>query len=100
MARVARARKKPKKNEVKEIEEVNEVKEVKEVKERRDVVEVVADSDCGVTDGTRFRSIVAKTMAMVSMAAKGMSVAAAWEKPTIPAVVGRRSRSQRAASEP
>ena len=91
MARVARPRKAPKKNEVKEVEEV---------KEPAELVEGVLDCDCGVTDGMRFRSFVARTMAMVSMAAKGMSVAAAWEKPTMPAVVGRRSRSQRAVSEP
>jgi hypothetical protein len=39
-------------------------------------------------------------MAIVSMPAKGMSVAAAWEKPIIPTVVGSRRRSQRAVSAP
>ena len=94
MARVARARKKPKRKEVKEVEEVNEVKE------RREFVEVAPDCICGVADGRRCRTCAANTMAIVSMAAKGMSVAAAWEKPIMPTVVGRRSRSQRAVSAP
>ncbi len=63
---------------------MNEGEEVNEVKERREFVEGAPDCNCGITDGTRFRSFVAKTMAMVSMAAKGMSVAAAWEKPIMP----------------
>jgi len=42
----------------------------------------------------------AKTMAMASAAAKGMSVAAAWEKPIMPTVVGRRSKTQRAVHAP
>src|ERR1700739_1381584 len=91
LARVARPRKKPKKKEVKEVEDVDE---------RTEVVEVVPDCDSGVKDGMRFRSLAAKTMAMVSMAAKGMSVAAAWEKPIMPTVVGRRTRSQRAVAAP
>jgi hypothetical protein len=37
---------------------------------------------------------------MVNIALKGMSVAAAWEKPIIPTVVGSRSSSQRAVSAP
>ena len=55
----------------------------------------------GVAEGgIRFSRHAAKTMAMVSMAANGMSVAAAWEKPIMPTVVGRRRRSQRAVSAP
>src|SRR6266403_3717560 len=94
LARVAMPRKKPKRKEVKEVEEINEVKE------RTELVEIVSPCGCTVRGGTRFRSCAAKTMAIVSMAAKGMSVAAAWEKPIMPTVVGRRSRSQRAASAP
>src|SRR5882724_6386689 len=48
----------------------------------------------------RPRTTAAQTMAMVSMALKGMSVAAAWEKPIMPTVVGSRSSSQRAVSAP
>src|ERR1700688_4436626 len=44
--------------------------------------------------GRRPRSGAAKTMAMVRIAAKGISVAAAWEKPIMPTVVGRSTRSQ------
>jgi len=39
-------------------------------------------------------------MATVSMAAKGMSVAAAWEKPIMPTVVGSKSNTHRAVSAP
>ena len=94
MARVARPRKTPKKNEVKELEEV------KEVEERREAGGASEVWDSVVADGIRLRSFAAKTMAMVSMAAKGMSVAAAWEKPIMPTVVGRRTKSQRAVCAP
>src|SRR5690348_15816215 len=97
LARVARPKKRPKKKEVKEVEEVNEVNEVKD---RNRPAGVVASCEAAGADGTRLRSFVAKTIAMVSMAAKGMSVAAAWEKPIRPTVVGRRRRNQRAASAP
>src|SRR5882757_6189397 len=86
LARVARPRKKPKR------------KEVKEVEERNEPLEAAAPIDCCVDDGARLRSCAAKTMAMVSIAAKGMSGAAAREKPIMPTVVGRSSRSQRAAT--
>ena len=91
MARVARPRKKPKKKEVNEVEEVEEMSEP---------CEAVELSDCWVGDGIRLRSFAAKTMAMVSMAAKGMSVAAAWEKPIMPTVEGRTTKSQRAVCGP
>src|SRR5579859_4317609 len=94
LARVARPRKTPKRKEVKEVEEVNEVKE------RSELVGAVEICDCVVVRGTRCRRFAAKTIAMVSMAAKGMSVAAAWEKPIMPTVVGSKSRSQRAVSAP
>jgi len=42
----------------------------------------------------------AKTIAIVSVPAKGMSVAAACEKPIMPTVVGRRSSNQRAVHGP
>jgi len=42
----------------------------------------------------------AQIMAIESMPAKGISVAAACEKPIMPTVVGRRRRSQRAVSAP
>jgi len=42
----------------------------------------------------------AKTMAIVSVAAKGMSGAAAWEKPIMPTVVGRSRSNQRAVHAP
>src|SRR6266705_1092790 len=48
----------------------------------------------------RPRTTAAQTMAMVSMALKGMSVAAACEKPIMPTVVGRRSSSHPADSPP
>ena len=49
---------------------------------------------------TRPSTTAAQTMAMVSMPAKGMSVAAACEKPIMPTLVGKRSSSQRAHSSP
>ena len=44
----------------------------------------------------RWRSYLERS----AMALKGMSVDAAWEKPIMPMVVGRRKRSQRAVSAP
>ena len=43
---------------------------------------------------------VANTIATVSVAEKGMSVAAACEKPIMPTVVGSRSKSHRVVSAP
>src|SRR5271157_2260626 len=54
--------------------------------------------DCGLR--VRPRMMATKTSATVSVAAKGMSVAAAWEKPTMPTVVGRRSSNHRAVHAP
>lgn len=42
----------------------------------------------------------AKAMATVNMPENGMSVAAAWEKPIMPTVVGKRRSNQRAAAAP
>jgi hypothetical protein len=80
LAKTARPRKAPRKRELKEVEEVKEAE----------------DSEVGI----RPSNLAAKTMAMVNIAAKGMSVAAAWEKPIMPTVVGRRRSSQRAVSAP
>ena len=67
MASAAKPRNAPNKKELKEVEEV------KEIKEKRECGEVCAEARGGI----RFRSFAAKTMATVSMAAKGISVAAA-----------------------
>src|SRR5690349_13516961 len=53
-----------------------------------------------VPGGTSRTTAVAKTIATVSIAEKGISVAAAWEKPIIATVVGSRRSSQRAVSSP
>src|SRR5713226_8209606 len=104
LARTARARKRPKRREVKEVEEVKEIKDDGAVAGAS--VGLAAVASLGKSGGEPPHSkgslsrTAAQTMAMVSMALKGMSVAAAWEKPIMPTVVGRRSRSQRAVSWP
>ncbi len=55
---------------------------------------------CASGGETSPRTTAAQTMATVNIPLKGMSVDAAWEKPIMPTVVGRRSNSQRAVSEP
>src|SRR5712692_8860534 len=101
LARTARARKRPKRREVKEVEEVKDDGAVAGAS-----VGLAAVASLGESGGEPPHSkgslsrTAAQTMAMVSMALKGMSVAAAWEKPIMPTVVGRRSRSQRAVSWP
>src|SRR5712692_4165069 len=102
LARTARARKRPKRREVKEVEEVKEIKDDGEVAGASVGLAAVAslgEREPPHSKGSLSRT-AAQTMAMVSMALKGMSVAAAWEKPIMPTVVGRRSRSQRAVSWP
>jgi hypothetical protein len=48
----------------------------------------------------RPSTTAAQTIVIVNIAVNGMSIAAAWEKPIIPTVVGKSSRSHRAASAP
>ena len=45
-------------------------------------------------------TIAAATIAMVSIPVNGMSVAAAWEKPIMPTVVGNISKARPAVSAP
>src|SRR5437879_5836702 len=63
-----------------------------------------AQGVCGRIGVFSFRvkpsATAAKTIAMVSIALKGMSVAAACEKPIMPTLVGSTSKSQRAVSAP
>src|SRR6266851_8079969 len=106
LARRASPRKKPKRREVKEVEEVEEMKEEEAGAVAGASVGLLAYASFCESGGEPPHSkgslsrTAAQTMAMVSMALKGMSVAAAWEKPIMPTVVGRRSRSQRAVSWP
>ncbi len=74
-----------------------EVEEVKEVKDGNKRCWLACAPDIW---GIMPRRRAANTMAMVSMAANGMSVAAAWEKPIMPTVVGSKTSSQRAVSAP
>jgi len=86
---VAKPRKKPKKREA------SELRGVEKARASHSHFEPGADES-----GTSFRRNAAKTMAIVSVPAKGMSVAAAWEKPIMTTVVGSRRSSQRAACPP
>src|SRR4029077_7389654 len=96
LAGTARPRKKPKREAAKEGEEVNDVSD-----EAGGCGDDCFGAEMGErSGGTRQRRILAATMAMLNMALKGMSVAAAGEKLIMPTVVGRRSRSQRAVSGP
>src|SRR5258708_3350291 len=86
LGRAARAREKNKRREIKEVEEVNEVKEVRGGEAgvvARLPVESVAAASLGESGGKpphskgSRRRTAAQTMAIVNMALKGMSVAAA-----------------------
>src|SRR6266404_5149906 len=86
LARTARPREKPKRREIKEVEEVNEVKEVRGGEAgvvARLPVDSVAAASLGESGGKpphskgSRRRTAAQTMAIVNMALKGMSVAAA-----------------------
>ena len=94
MARTARPRKKPNRKEIKDVEEVKEVEDEEELKG------LVALKNEKLDVGRRPRTKAAATMAMVSMALKGMSVAAACEKAIMPTVVGNRRSTQRTVSAP
>jgi len=56
--------------------------------------------ECGIASEIRRRRTAAATMAHVSIPLKGISVAAACEKPIIPTVVGSSRSNQRAVSAP
>src|SRR5260370_32303872 len=96
LARAARPRKKPKRREIKEGEEVEEMKEEEAGAVAGASVGLVACASFCESGGEPPHSkgslsrTAAQTMAIVSMALKGMSVAEAWEKPLMAKVVGSR----------
>src|SRR6266436_1735263 len=102
-ARTARPRKKPKRREVRKVEEVKDEEFGAVAGVPADLVAAASLDESGGkpphSKGRRSRTAT-QTIAIVNMALKGMSVAAAWEKPIMPTVVGSRSSSQRAVSAP